>query len=176
MEIVNIFYELARQHKQMRGFRYGKGSDKGAGTDSYPLTWVDDPLSGSSSPENVMRYTVNVDILGIPTDDADVLAVQSAALMAGLSYREQIKEMGQAVGYRVESLTFLSLREYYDDNAAGFRFTYNVITKNPLDICVEHYDPTKQISRENPLPDFQTENPTGCTVFNDKPGLPNFTV
>jgi len=176
MEIVNIFYELARQHEKINGFRYGKTSDKGAGTDVYPLTWVDDPISGQSPKDNVIRYTVNVDILGIPENDNDVLNVQSAAFVVGLSYREQIKKTAMQMGYSVESLSFISLRQYYDDDAAGYRFTYFIIAANPLDRCENNYDPAKQFSQNQPLPDFKTENPSGCAVFNDKGGLPNFTI
>lgn len=176
MEIINLFYELARQHKQMKGFRYGKTSDKGAGTDIYPLTWVDDPISGQSPKDAVIRYTVNVDILGLPEDDNDVLNVQSAAFLAGLSYREQIKTTAQTLGFSVESLSFISLRQYYDDNAAGFRFTYYIVAANPLNRCESNYDPSKQFTVDEPLPDFKTENPNGCAVFNDKGGLPNFSI
>lgn len=174
MEIVNAFYELARQHKQIKGFRYGKTSDKGAGTDNYPLTWVDDPIQGQSQADNVLTYIVNVDILGLPENEDDVLAVQTAAFKVGLSYREQLREIQNVTGLRVSSISFISLRQYYDDNAAGYRFTYMVVSSNPLDRCEINYDPNKELSRDNPLPDFKTENPTGCAIFNNKKGLPNF--
>lgn len=173
MEIVNIFYELARQHKQIKGFRYGKATDKGAGTDIYPLSWVDDPISGQAPTEAVLRYTVNVDILGVPEDDNDVQEVQGQAFLVGLSFREQFKALAP-LGYRVESHSFISLRQYYDDNAAGYRFTYFIVGPNPINRCEINYDPNKQLTDINLLPDFKTENPNGCAVFNDKTGLPNF--
>lgn len=178
MQIVNLFYELARQQKEMKGFKYGKGYSKGAGTDIYPLTWVDDPLTVSSAGPtiNVMRWTVNVDVLGIPKDDADTLAVQVRAFLIGLSYIEKTKEIKNVTGLDIESFTAVSLREYYDDNAAGWRFTYIVSAANPVNRCADYFDPDKEFNKDNPLPDFNTQNPDGCAVFNDKKGLPNFNI
>lgn len=176
MQIVNIFYELARQHKQVKGFRYGKTYEKGAGSDIYPLTWLDDPIAGQSENDATIRYTINVDILGLPTDDLDVLAVQSAAFLVGLSYKEKIRTINRDTNLNVKGFTFVSLRDYYDDNAAGYRFTYTLIGPNPSNLCAEYFDPDKQLDKTQPLPDFKTDNPNGCAVFNDKKGLPNFSV
>lgn len=176
MKIVNLFYELARQHKQVKGFRYGKSYEKGAGNDIYPLTWLDDPILGQSLNDNVVRFTVNVDFLGIPQDDADVLAVQSAAYLVGLSFKERIREISTATGFNVNAFSFVSLRDYYDDKAAGYRFTYTLVAPNPSNLCAEYFDPEKQLEKTKPLPDFSTENPNGCAVFNDKKGLPNFSI
>lgn len=178
MQIVNLFYELARQQKEMKGFKYGKGYEKGAGSDVYPLTWVDDPLAGSSanSAGSVIKWSVNVDILGIPANDAETLGVQDKAFLIGLSYIEKVKEIKSQTGLSIESFNFVSLREYYDDNAAGFRFTFVVNARNPVDRCADYFDPEKKFDKYNLLPDFNTENPDGCAVFNDKKGLPNFNI
>lgn len=178
MQIVNLFYEIARQHKLVKGFRYGKTYEKGAGSDIYPLVWLDDPILGQSVNDATIRYTVNVDVLGIPKDDADVVAVQSAAQLAGLSFNEKIKEMNrrQEISNRTESFTFVTLRNYYDDDAAGMRFTFSIIGPNPSNLCADYFDPDKQLEKLKTLPDFKTDNPNGCAIFNDKSGLPNFEV
>lgn len=178
MQIVNLFYELARQQKEMRGFKYGKGGEKGAGSDAYPLTWLDDPLLGSSARADggVIRWTVNVDILGIPKNDAEVKGVQDKALLIGLSYFEKAKEIKNTTGLSIESYNFITLRHYYDDDAAGCRFTFTITSTNPIDRCADYFDPDKEFDKNNPLPDFITANPNGCAVFNDKPGLPNFNI
>lgn len=178
MQIVNLFYEIARQHKLVKGFRYGKSYEKGAGSDIYPLVWLDDPILGQSVNDATVRHTVNVDFLGLPKDDADTVAVQSLAYLVGLSFNEKIKELNrdQSVKERTENFSFLTLRDYYDDNAAGVRFTFTIVGPNPSNLCVDYFDPTKQLEKLKPLPDFKTDNPNGCAVFSDKPGLPNFEV
>lgn len=176
MQIVNFFYELARQHKLIKGFNYNKSYGKGAGNDSYPLVWLDDPVYGQSLGTNALQYTVNVDFLGIPATEAEVPAVQAEAFLVGLSFAEKIKQIRTNTGFSVERFSFLSLRDYYDDNAAGFRFTYAINQANPVDRCAEDFDPDKQFTKIDALPDFKTDNPNGCAVFSDKKGLPNFRV
>lgn len=168
MQIVNIFYDLARQHKKIKSFVYGKSYEKGAGNNIYPLVWLDDPIYGNSVKKPIVQYTVNVDFLGIPANDEDVIAVQTAALNAGLAFNEKLEG--------VERYSFLSLRDYYDDKAAGFRFTFTINKANPVDRCADEFEPDKQFTKVENLPDFKTDNPNGCAVFSNKKGLPNFTI
>lgn len=176
MQIVNFFYELARTNKRINGFAYGRAGGKGAGTEAHPLMWLDDPIYGEAVGVPALRFTVNLDILGIPANPSDTAAVQDAALITGLSIRERIKEIGRITAISVDTFSFVSLSEYTDNNAAGYRFTYRLTTQNPVDLCAQYYDPTKQFPKVEDLPDFLTENPEGCAVFTDKAGLPNFKI
>ena len=175
MQIVNLFYELARQHKRVKGFYYGKAYDKGAGTDRYFLVWMDDPVYGRSVNQTI-QYTVNVDFLGIPAKDADVLAVQGEAFRVGLTFAEKVKQTRTKTGFFIDGFSFVSLSDYYDDGAAGFRFTYTVTHANPANICNDDFDPDKQFPDGPVLPDFNTDHPDGYAVFADKPGLPTFSI
>lgn len=175
MQIVNFFYELARQHKQINGFFYGKAYEKGAANEAHPLIWLDDPIYGQNV-NQTLSYTCNVDILGIPEDDEDVLDVQTAAFNVGLTLSEKIKQVYQSTGFKVDGFTFVSLRDYYDNNAAGYRFTYTIVQANPVNRCNDSFDPSKQFPKINALPDFKVENPDGCAVFSEKTGLPNFKI
>lgn len=180
MEIINFFYELAQQHNQVKAFVYGKSYEKGAGNDLYPLVWLDDPVTGNSftiqETGRVIQYTVNVDFLGLPENDSQVLPIQSAAFDMGLSFFEKFKQIRQYTGISGSGFTFVTLRDYYDDNAAGCRFTYTLLQANPVDRCADFFDPTKVFpSREN-LPDFMTDNPDGCAVFSDTNTLPSFKI
>lgn len=73
MRIVDLFYEQARQHRAVRGFRYGKDSAKGGTGDLYPQVWVDDPIYIQSVGQGGIRYTVNFDVLGVPDREREVL-------------------------------------------------------------------------------------------------------
>lgn len=172
MVIVNLFAELARKQKKINAFYYG--GQRGAGNSVYPLTWLDDPISGRSASATAIAYTVNVDILGKPKTEAEIPAVQAEAFTVGLSYLEYIKN--NITGVTVESFNFISLREYYDDDAAGFRFTFQIVQANPINLCLEYFDEEKQFTNVNTLPDFLVNNPTGCAVFTDSTALPNFEI
>lgn len=180
MEIVNFFYELAQQHNQVRGFVFGKSYEKGAGNDLYPLVWLDDPITGNAyttqETGRVIQYTVNVDFLGLPEDETQVLAVQSAAFDMGLAFFEKFKQTRPQTGISSSGFSFVSLRDYYDDNAAGYRFTYTLLQANPVDRCAEFFDPSKTFPTRKNLPDFLTDNPNGCAVFGDTNALPNFKI
>lgn len=175
MVIVNFFYEIARKHKRLKGFAYGRAGGKGAGEEAHPLLWLDDPILGEQV-NAALRFTVNLDILGIPATVAEIPTVQDAAFTTGLSIIEHIKTTMRASNIAVEGFSFVSLAEYYDNNAAGYRFTLRLTSANPVDRCADDFDDAKQFVKVESLPDFNTENPEGCAVFTDKSGLPNFKL
>lgn len=176
MQIVNFFYELARTNKRLNGFAYGRAGSKGAGSEAHPLMWLDDPIYGEALNLNSLRFTCNVDILGIPTKPSEIATVQDAAFSTGLSLRERIKAIAPVSGISIEAFSFVSLSEYTDNDAAGYRFTFRLMCANPVDRCADDYDPAKQFPKVDDLPDFLTENPEGCAIFSDKSGLPNFEL
>lgn len=170
---------IARENLRIRSFKYGKPSAKGAGSDKYPMVWLDDPITGGTARENalnVLQYTANVDILGIPTDDDNVPAVQDAAFITGLGIPERAKQVWKQAGFTISAFSFISLRNYYDDNATGWRFTYTLTAASPVDRCANDYDPDKVFTNDSPLPKFDVDAPDGCAIFSDHAGLPNFSV
>lgn len=175
MQIVNFLYELAREHRRVNGFIYGRTYEKGAANEAHPLVWLDDPIYGASA-GNTIRYTVNVDILGLPANNDEVLSVQGFALDTGLSMIERIKQVRATSGFSCDAFSFVTLRDYYDNNAAGQRFTLTISQANPVDRCADDFDPAKQFPKVGALPDFTVENPDGCAIFNDGTGLPNFKL
>lgn len=174
MQIVNLFYNLARHAKGVRGFTYGKGYEKGSGTDKYPLVWVDDPIQGQQASNSAMRYNVNVDILAIPETEAEVEPIQTWALELGLAFREKILKEYQKFG--MDTVSFITLRNYYGDKAAGVRMTYGAVGPLPINLCLEFFDPTQEWPDEKDLPEFSVEGAEGCAVFTDKTKLPKFSL
>lgn len=175
MKVVNVFYKLAKEHKEVRGFRYGRSYEKGAGNDFYPLIWVDDPILGNAvSPERgaVLQYTVNVDVLCLPESGAHILIAQSEAWHIGLDMFQRLKTARTGGAHGI-TFSFITLSDYYDDNAAGIRFTFTLALANDVSLCDDNFDPDKKLEGHDPLPDFATENPTGCAIFGEF-GLPTF--
>lgn len=170
MQIVNFYYELARQNKRVNGFIYNAAYNKGIGHEAHPLVWLDDPITGRQADAQgaVQEWTVNMDVLGIPKNEAQVEAVQSEMFSIGLSIIEKARQVRKQFvrSFAISSYTFVSLRNYYDNDAAGFRFTMTVTAPNPVNICADDYDPDKQLLNPDGLPDFSTDNPSGCAIFS----------
>lgn len=179
MDMVNFFYELAKEHRRVRGFAWARSHNKGSGKDMYPLVWVDDPVMGTSiglqQRGNGIQYTVNVDFLGLAKNAREKLDVQTEAFYTGLDFFERGKTLYKTHRIRLTAFNFITLSEYYDDNAAGCRFTFTAIGDNVVDRCADNFDPDKHlVDRPSRLPDFLTENPDGCAVFANAVTLPNF--
>lgn len=176
MLIVNFFYELAKEHRNINGFRYGNRGKKGAGNDQYPLMWLDDPWLWNGINEATGEYTVNLDILGIPEDDTQIESVQESAEAVGFDIIQRILELRPQTQMRVTRYSSVTLSEYTDDNAAGMRFTYTIAAPSSVDRCANNFDPDKKFPGIAGLPSFKTDAPDGCAIFNDGTGLPNFKL
>lgn len=174
MQIVDLFYQLAKEHIKINSFFYGKAYEKGAGEESHPCVWLDDPVAFDGVTESVVQWTVNLDILGIPANASEVIGVQSAALDVGLEFIEKIRAIRANTGFSIVKYSGITLRDYYDNNAAGMRFTFSLSEANPVNRCVNPFDPNKGFVNPSYLPNFATDNAQGCAVFTDKTSLPSF--
>lgn len=174
MQIINLFYELARQHKRLKGFMYGKGYEKGTAHEAHPLLWLDDPIYGRTI-GNTIQYTVNVDILGIPQKGVSISEIQTAAFEVGIGLKERIND-DEDLGFSVSDFSFLTLSNYYDNDAAGCRFTYTIIHANPVNLCADEFDPDKELTNLEGLTNFKVDSAEGCAIFQNKHGLPNFKI
>ena len=180
MGTVDTFRELARHHIALNAFYYGRAYEKGFGEELHPLLWLDDPITGRSAGpnNNAISVTVNFDVLGLPKDsknDKDVERIQDAAMYTALSLLEKIGEDPFAA-LSVAGWTWITLRDYYDNNAAGVRFTVELTAANPAALCDNPFDPDKDFSTGRTLPDFNVDHASGCEVFNDGKVFPDFTL
>lgn len=181
--IVDLFYNLARQHNRVRAFFYNSDAKKGYGNEAHPLVWLDDPIygvtiSGTNSVPNVLRYTINFDILDIPEDEIGVKRVQDECFIIGLDMIEKIRKDSRKsrTSFSFVSFSFITLRNYYDNNAAGVRFTLYLDHVNPANLCANDFDPSKEFDENDPLYKFDVSGAQGCAVFMDKYGLPVINV
>ena len=178
MYVHDLVYNLAREHKAVKGYYYGRAELKGAGTDRYPLVWLNDPVSGTNvNGREILRLNANVDILGIPANEADVARVQHLAFFIGIEFAEQIRKTSTPKGVlNTMSYDWITLSNYTDDKAAGVRFTFHLDALNPINLCADMFDPAKQFEEREGLLNFKTDDPTGCAVFGKSGVLPNFEL
>lgn len=166
--IVSIFREQAQSHKAIRSFYYDRNYEIGSGNESHPVFWLEDPVTGRNQ-SNLFITTVNFCILFIPDRNNDVSTLQNLAFSAGLNIIERIKQDEASTINILPTWTYMTLREYYDNDACGCRFTVEFSHLNMQNLCLieEQFDDSarfEQTTVDASLFDFRAKLP----VFNLK--------
>lgn len=194
-DIINTFYLLSKEHKLIRSFKYDRISKgAGIGEELYPQCFLEDPIYiGDSTLNNgSVICQVSFDIVMIPQAfenyDKKQLTVedcQSIAHEIALSYIARMRNM--SINYdeyegkdyaeiKPLSWNFITLRNWYDNRAAGIRCTLNLSLNNPINICdvEENFDENKEFNLDKLLSDVNTDDAESCVSFGYK--LPQFKL
>lgn len=173
--IIEMFRRQAREHKTIRSFYYNRNYEIGSGNELHPLLWLEDPLTGRNH-ANTFTNTANFSILFIPKDDSEVANFQNMAFSIGLNMLERIKQHDTLPVSILPSWTYLTLRNYYDNNACGCRFTVEFVQRNMQNLCLieEQFDNEKDFEETNLLNSFEVKTSNACETFVNK--LPVFDL
>lgn len=168
-EIIDIFRKQAREHKTIKSFYYNRNYEIGSGNDKYPLFWLEDPITGKNE-SNIFTNSVNFAILFVPKDIQTIQELQNLAFSIGLNIIERIKANTNSPISILPNWTYLTLRNYYDDNAAGCRFSVNFTQRNMQNLCLidEQFDNNKEFDKNEPLKDFTIDPASKCETFVNK--------
>ena len=194
-EIIKTFYLLAKEHKLVRQFKYDRLS-KGSGTgeENHPLVFLEDPIyvGDSTLSDGSVKCTVNFDVVMTPqafenytSRQLTVEDCQSVAYEIALSFVARLRQM--TVNYddyededymtlRPVTWNFVTLRNWYDNAAAGVRCTLVLSVDNPINFCdvEENFDPDKEFDLDDKLSSIDTDGAASCVTFDYK--LPKFTL
>lgn len=167
--IIGMFRHQAREHKTIRSFYYNRSYEIGSGNEAHPLFWLEDPLTGRNN-ANTFTNTVNFSILFIPKDDAEVANLQNMAFSIGLNILERIKLDDTIPVSVLPSWSYLTLRNYYDNNACGCRFTVELVQRNMQNLCLieEQFDSENELATSKPLNHFELKTSGTCETFVNK--------
>lgn len=174
--IISLFRQQAQQHKTIKAFYYNRKYELGSGKDSYPLFWLDDPILGRNT-GNVFTNSANFAILFVPDNERSVAQLQSLAFSIGLNIIERIKRQSNQLGISIlPDWSYLTLSDYYDDNACGCRFSLNFTQANMQNLCLidEQFDTEKEFDTNDALNDFDLSPANRCEVFVNK--FPEFDL
>lgn len=171
--IVNTLAHQAREHRSIKTFYYHRNYELGSGKDTHPLFWLEDPIYGRNQ-DNTFVNSVNFAILFAPDKERNIADLQNMAFSIGLNIIERIKQDASAPFSIRPDWTFTLLRNYYDDDACGCRFSVNVAQRNMQNLCLieEQFDIDKQWPETEHLPEFDTTS--GRQTFAGK--LPVFDL
>jgi len=173
--IITTFRKQAREHKTIRAFYYNRNYELGAGNESHPLLWLEDPIAGRNN-DNLFVNSVNFSVLFIPTSNEAVAHMQHLAFSIGLNMIERIKK-DPASGFTIRpDWTYTTLRNYYDNNACGCRFSLNMNQVNMQNLCLieEQFDTDKEFEDAVLLPEISLPGGKPCEIFENK--LPDFDI
>lgn len=173
--IIGLFRNLACKHKAIKAFYYNRNYELGSGNESHPLLWIEDPISGRNQ-SNTFLNTVNFSILFVPENESDIIDLQNLAFSTGLNIIERIKNDERAPVSVQPSWTFITLRNYYDNNACGCRFTIDLVQRNIQNLCLidEQFDEGKKLTSIDPLNGFDIKTDGSCETYVNK--LPEFDL
>lgn len=166
--IVDIFRRQARQHKAIRAFYYNRKYELGSGSEKHPLLWLEDPLYGVSR-NHVFSNSVNFSVLFIPDKEHTVCDLQHLAFSIGLNIIERIRQQEERVSVRPD-WSYVTLCDYYDNNACGCRFSVSFTQANMQNLCLidEQFDEDGDFDENPLLDDFNLSPANNCEVYVKK--------
>ena len=173
--IINILRTQARQHKTIRAFYYNRNYELGNGKEAHPLFWLEDPLIGRNQ-DNIFTNSVNFSILFLPVTEESVSHLQNLAFSIGLNIIERIKK-NPSLGISIRpDWTYTTLKNYYDNNACGCRFSVNFTQVNMQNLCLidEQFDEEKEFENLSSLSGFSIPASGSVEIFEGK--LPEFDI
>lgn len=172
--IIDTFRKQAKEHKAIQAFYYNRKYELGSGKENYPLFWLECPINGRNR-ENTFSNSVNFSILFIPKEQT-VEQLQDLAFSIGLNILERIKLNADSDISILPDWTYLTLRDYYDDNAVGCRFSVNFTQRNMQNLCLinEQFDESGEFDNSKPIKDFDIKPANNCEIFVNK--FPEFDL
>lgn len=182
--IINTFYDLARQHNLIRSFTYDRVSKgMGTGEKDYVQFFLEDPIyiKDATPITGTVQCVVNFDITCLPhafsNYDVEQLTpeeCQNVCHQIGLHFVAKLRELNKDFdtrnGIEVLKYSFITLRNWGDDKAAGVRCTMTLSVENDIQLCnlEEHFDPEKEFNLGNLLSDINTDDAHACETFDYK--------
>ena len=182
--IIDTFYQLSKEHKLVRSFIYDRISKKkGTGEQLYPSVLLEDPIyiRASAPMDGKVPVQVNFDVTCLPqafnnynvtqlTEEECQNVCHQIALHFVAKLRQDNKEFETRTGVDVVDYSFITLRNWGDDAAAGVRCTINLLVDSDIQLCDidEHFDPEKEFDLGKLLNDVSTDNAASCVNFDYK--------
>ena len=188
--VIDTFYDLSKEHKLIRSFVYDRVSKgMGTGEKNYPQCFLEDPIYilDSTPLDGKVYVTVNFDITCLPhafsnynVKQLTEVECENVCHQIALNYVARLRELNKDFdtrnGVEVVKFSFVTLRNWGDDKAAGVRCTVRLAVDKDIQLCDldEHFDPTKEFDLGKLLDDVDTDNAHGCVEFDYK--LPKITL
>lgn len=138
-EIIDYIGNTALKHIAVKSYKYQKRIMINQQNNHSYMQFIveDNPYFQFIKTANVYTLTLNIDIIGQPKDDTQILEVQNDAFQVGA---EIIAYIERDLTYKgllsIYDFDFLSISHFTDDNSAGQRLTLELVVPNPVNLCI----------------------------------------
>lgn len=137
-QIINYIGEIGLKHKAVKTFKYQKRSLINQQNNDAYLEFIieDNSFLQQIITQNIFTMTTNIDILGFPKDDTQILDIQSLCLQVAVEVIAYIEQdttfMGQL---SIHDYDMLLVSHFTDDESAGVRLSLELVLPNPINLC-----------------------------------------
>lgn len=137
-QIVNYIGGVALKHKAVNTFKYQRRSLINQQNNNGYMEFVieDNAYLQQIITQNIFTATFNIDILGFPKDDTEILNVQSMAMQIAVEIMAYIEQNNAFLGQlSIHDFDILLVSHFTDDDAAGVRLSLELVLPNPINLC-----------------------------------------
>lgn len=141
IDIVNAIKEQAEHIKNIKSFKYeGQDLINAQNNNATIQIWVEDDIyTEYIVTKDVMKVSVNIDILDKVYQDDDKLTVHDNANKVAIVLIKLIEENYKNI-VSVYDYSIMNLSSYTDDDLYGARITLYMYVPSPIDACnIEEY-------------------------------------
>ena len=137
-QIINYIGSVALKHKAVNTFKYQKRSLINQQNNNAYIEVVieDNSYLQQIITHNIFTMTTNINILGFPKDDTEILEVQSVAMQIAVEIMAYIEQDQTFLGQlSIHDYDILLVSHFTDDDAAGVRLSLELVLPNPINLC-----------------------------------------
>ena len=147
-QLVNYIGETALRHKAVRTFKYqSRVLINQQNNNSYMQFVIEDNMYLQQIiTRNIFTATMNVDIIGFPKDDTEILSMQNDAMQVAVEVMAFIENDDMFMGQlSIHDYDILFISHFTDDDSAGVRLSLEIVLPNPVNLC-EYEDNFEELS------------------------------
>ena len=149
-QIVNYIGSVGLKHKAVKTFKYQKRSliNQQNNNGYVELIVEDNAYLQQVITQNIFTATFNVDILGFPKDDTEILGIQSLCMQIAVEIMAYIEKDGTFLGkLSIHDYDILLVSHFTDDSSCGVRLSFELIIPNPINLCsfMDNFDENVEI-------------------------------
>ena len=167
-QIVNYIGSVGLRHKAVKTFKYQKRSliNQQNNNGYIELIIEDNAYLQQVITQNIFTGTFNVDILGFPKDDTEILSIQSLCMQIAVEIMAYIEQDTTFLGQlSIHDYDILLVSHFTDDASAGVRLSLELVIPNPINLCsfMDNFDENVEIVEKPTLDLTQADKavPTG---------------